>query len=206
MTIPMALFDYIPVLLFGAGAILLLRSLYGAMGFGKYAALSGGLVLVFLAGFTKATWKLLYAANICDFQIFNKLLLPMQAFGFMLTGVALVLHLCKKTPKALSVAAPAVYSGSLLFILMMVLGSGLMCGSLAVLAKKAKKPVVVALFILAFVLMMAMGYLAATADQTSGLMNWIEEGVNTCGQLCLFLGVRMLSRAGLADAKQAQTA
>ena len=66
-TVPMALMDYLPVFFFGVTAVLLLRDLYNLMFKGAYALLAAGCVNVFLAGFCKATWKLLYAANICDF-------------------------------------------------------------------------------------------------------------------------------------------
>ncbi len=199
MTIPMALFDFVPVFLFGAAGVLLLRNLYRAMSKGAYALLAGGLIMSFFAGFFKAIWKLLYAANICDFEVFNRMFLPTQALGFLLTGLSLIALLSVRQHRVYSAAAPAAFSGSMIFIAMMVLGCAGMCGSLAVLAKKMKKPAAIMLFLLAFVLMMAMGYLAAKADQASAMMNWLEEAVNTCGQLCLLLGVLALQKAGLAD-------
>lgn len=66
-TIPMALMDYLPVIFFGITAVILLRDLYNKMSKGAYALLAAGSVNVFIAGFCKATWKLLYAANICGF-------------------------------------------------------------------------------------------------------------------------------------------
>ena len=66
-TVPMALMDFLPVIFFGVSAVLLLRDLYNKMFKGAYALLAAGSVNVFLAGFCKALWKLLYAANICDF-------------------------------------------------------------------------------------------------------------------------------------------
>ena len=66
-TIPMALMDYVPVAFFAVTAILLLKDLHRKMTGGAYALLAAGCINVFSAGFLKATWKLLYAANICDF-------------------------------------------------------------------------------------------------------------------------------------------
>ena len=54
---------------------------------------AAGSVNVFLAGFCKAAWKLLYAANICDFQALNTLFLPLQSMGFLLAGVGIILML-----------------------------------------------------------------------------------------------------------------
>ena len=75
-TIPMALMDFVPVVFFGVSAVILLRDLYNKMFKGAYALLAAGCVIVFTAGFCKALWKLLYAANICDFVVLEKMFLP----------------------------------------------------------------------------------------------------------------------------------
>ncbi len=197
MTIPMALFDYIPVLLFGLSGMLMLRCLYNAMSKGAYALLAAGSLMIFCAGFFKATWKLLYAAGICDFERLNQVFFPMQATGFVLAGLAMVSLLAFRQHKVYSVAAaPAVFSGTMIFVVMMVLGAVGLCGSLGVLAKRMKKPGAIVLFVLAFVFMMGMGYLSSK-DFAEASMNWIAEGVNAAGQICLFLGLRILSKAGL---------
>ena len=87
MTVPMALVDYIPVVLFLVAAIVLQRSLYDEMGKGAFAVFSAGTITVFVAGLFKATWKLLYAAGICDFEALNQCFFPMQTTGFVLAGL-----------------------------------------------------------------------------------------------------------------------
>ena len=199
MTIPMALVDYIPVIFFAMSGMLLLRGLYKAMSKGAYALLAAGVLMIVCAGFFKATWKLLYAANICDFERLNQVFFPMQATGFVLAGLAMVSLLIFRQHKAYSVAAvPAVFSGTMIFVGMMVLGAVGLCGSLAVIAKRMKKPAAIALFIVAFFFMMGMGYLSSK-DFADPNMNWIAEGVNVVGQLALLLGVHTLMKAGLAD-------
>ena len=199
MTIPMALVDYIPVIFFAMSGRLLLRGLYKAMSKGAYALLAAGVLMIVCAGFFKATWKLLYAANICDFERLNQVFFPMQATGFVLAGLAMVSLLIFRQHKAYSVAAvPAVFSGTMIFVGMMVLGAVGLCGSLAVIAKRMKRPAAVALFIVAFFFMMGMGYLSSK-DFADPNMNWIAEGVNVVGQLALLLGVKTLMKAGLAD-------
>ena len=199
MSIPMALVDYIPVAFFTISGMLLLRGLYKAMSKGAYALLAAGVLMIACAGFFKATWKLLYAANLCDFERLNQVFFPMQATGFVLAGLAMVSLLVFKQHKVYSVAAaPAVFSGTMIFVGMMVLGAVGLCGSLAVIAKRMKKPLAVVLFILAFVFMMMMGYLSSK-DFADPSMNWIAEGVNLVGQLVLLLGVNTLMKAGLAD-------
>ena len=71
VSVPMALVDYIPVALFLLSGIYLMRDLYGKMTKYAFALLAGGTINTTLAGFLKATWKLLYAAGICDFQVLS---------------------------------------------------------------------------------------------------------------------------------------
>lgn len=54
MTVPMAIVDYIPVLLFITTAILLQRDLYNKMSKGAFALLSAGTMMIMTAGIFKA--------------------------------------------------------------------------------------------------------------------------------------------------------
>ncbi len=55
ITIPMALFDYVPVCLFGRVAFLLQRDFYGKMPKYAFACFAAGTIDAFAAGFLKAT-------------------------------------------------------------------------------------------------------------------------------------------------------
>ena len=206
-SVPMALADFIPVLLFGAAAMILQRDLYNKMTKGMFALFCTGTINVFLAGFLKAVYKLLFAAGVCDFQRLNHLFFPLQAIGFVLAGMGLAcLHARgRKKERLLSVAAPAVFSGTFLFVALMILGLLGMDLSLAAFAKKLKKPLAAALFLVSFVFCLAMGYLSSR-DFTQASMNWIAEGVNILGQGALLAGVRMLDRAGLQAYRAAEKA
>ena len=193
-TIPMALMDFVPVFFFGVTAVILLRDLYNKMFKGAYALLAAGSVNVFLAGFCKALWKLLYAANICDFVALEEMFMPVNSLGLLFVGLAMILMLCRKRA-ALSVA-PVVYSGSGVFIIMMVVGLGGLCAGLSVVAAKMKKGKVMILFILSFVCSMAMGYMSSQ-DSSLAWVNWVEQSINSVSQLCLMLGVILLHRNGL---------
>ena len=63
-----------------------------------------------------------------------------------------------------------------------------------------KKKILIPVFILCFFCYMGMGYLAAKKDG-SAAMNWVEQGVNTLGQVLLLLGVGTLYKAGLREFK-----
>ena len=198
-SVPMALTDFIPVFLFGVAAVLMQRDLYGKMPKYAFACFAAGCVNVFLAGFLKAAWKLLYAMNVCDFHVLNTMFLPVQSIGLLLTGFGLILMLTAGKRAALA-AAPPVFAGTFVFIAMMVAGLGAMCACLSVLAAKIKKKGLIVIFALTFLCYMAMGYLASR-EGNSAAMNWAEQGVNTLGQALLLLGVVKLHRAGLRELK-----
>lgn len=194
-TLPMALMDYVPVLCFGIAAALLQLDLYGKMRKDAFAMFAAGTINIFAAGFLKATWKLLYAAGICDFQALNSMFLPLQSIGFLLAGLGIALMLCTKKTILLA-ATPPVFSGSIIFILMMVLGLGSICTCLSILAVRLKKKAAVILFVLAFLASMGMGAMAGQ-DSTQAWVNWLEQGINCVGQGLLLWGVLILHKAGL---------
>lgn len=197
-TVPMALMDFVPVAFFAVTAVLLLRNLYDHMQKGTYVLLAAGSVNVFLAGFCKALWKLLYAANICDFTLLEQMFLPVNSLGLLFVGLSIILMLtCKGKSPMLSVA-PVAFTGSMLFIMMMVVGLGGMCAGLSIVAVKMKRKPLMILFILSFVCAMAMGYISSQ-DSMLAWVNWAEQGINTVSQLCLMLGTIGLHKADLKN-------
>ena len=199
-TVPMALMDYVPVLFFAVTAVLLLRDLYNKMSPVTFTLLASGSVNVFMAGFCKATWKLLYAANICDFVVLEKMFLPVNSIGLLLVGLGLVGMLLRKRKGAALAVAPAAFSGSGVFIAMMVVGLGGMCAALSIVAAKMKKGAVMILFILSFLCAMGMGYMSGQ-DSTLAWVNWAEQSINVVSQLALMVGVVLLHKAGLKEFK-----
>ena len=203
-TVGMALFDYIPVIFFALGAVILLRDLYNKMSKGAFALFAAGVINVAMAGFLKATWKLLYAGAQIDISAFNAMFFPVQSIGFLLAGIAIVSMLTHKQREKgtkLNSVAPVVPVVSITFpylVLVMVAGLGLMDAGLCILAKKLKKPAIIAIFVLSFVCCLGMGYLS-TKDFEKASMNWIAEGVNFCGQGLFLLGTWMLHKAGLSE-------
>lgn len=197
MTVPMALVDLIPVILFFMAAMTLLHDLYHMMSKGAFALLAAGLIVISCAGFYKALWKLLYAMNICDFAVLNTCFFPMQSTGFLIGGLGMVSLLCfRQKSTAYAAAVPAVYSGTMLFVFFTVLGTAGIWGSLAAIAAKMKKKNIMFLFLISFVCMLGMGYLS-TKDFADPKLNWIAEAVNIIGMALFFTGVRSLHQAGL---------
>ena len=197
-SVPMGLVDYVPVVLFAVSMVLMQRDLYNKMPKYAFACFAAGTINILIAGFMKATWKLLYAAGLCDFQVLNTMFLPVNSLGFLLAGLGIILMFTGRKQAALAVGAPVVFKGTVVFISMMVLGLGAICACLSVLAAKLKKKGLIVIFVLCFFAYMAMGYLGSREDN-SAAANWIEQGVNTVGQILLLVGVAGLHRAGLRD-------
>ena len=203
-SVSMALVDYIPVIFFAIASVILMRDLYNKMSKGAFALFAGGTIFVTCAGALKATWKLLYALGICDFEALNAMFFPTQSLGFLLAGIGILAMLCCRQTKKMALSvAPPVFSGTFVFVGLMVAGLGIMDTVLCILAGKLKKPALIAIFALSFFCSLGMGYLSAQ-DFAEASMNWIAEGVNVVGQGTLLLGVYLLHKNGLADLKLAE--
>ena len=200
-SIPMALVDFIPVILFGMAIFILQRDLYNKMSKGAYALFCAGTIDVFMAGILKALYKLLYAANICNFERLNAMFLPLQAIGFIMAGFAMICMIyLPQSEKNIYAVTPVVFSGTFIFILFMVLGLFGIDFSLIVLSKRLKKNKLIIYFVISFIFSLMMGYLSSK-DFTLSYMNWVAEIVNTIGQGSLFIGVKLLSKSGLNELK-----
>ena len=205
MTVPMALVDYIPVCCFLVASIVLQRTLYAEMSKGAFALFAAGTIMVFVAGFFKATWKLLYAFGICDFQALNQSFFPMQSTGFLLAGLGCVAlaffrQQADGSRGALAgAAAPAAFKGTFVFVAAMVAGVALMDFSLAKIARKRGAALAATLFAVSFVFALGMGYLSSK-DFANPAMNWIAEGVTVCGQAIFLVASIILARKGAAKA------
>ena len=201
-SISMALVDYIPVVFFFFATALLMRDLYDKMTKASFALFAAGALDITLAGGLKATWKLLYAAGVCDFEALDAMFFPVQSIGFLLAGIGLLMMLLKSPngKATLLAVAPPVFSGTFVFVGLMVAGLGVMDVVLCILATKLKKPVLIAVFAVSCVCSLCMGYLSSQ-DFAQASMNWIAEGVNVVGQGTLWLGAYLLRKNGLADLK-----
>lgn len=201
-SVSMALVDYIPVIFFAIASVILLRDLYNKMSKGAYAIFAAGVIDVTVAGALKATWKLLYAAGVCDFEALNHMFFPVQSIGFLLAGIGILAMLChKQSDKTAALAVtPTVFKGTFVFVGLMVAGLGIMDAVLCILAAKLKKPWIIILLVISFVCSLGMGYLSSK-DFAEAAMNWIAEGVNVVGQGTLLLGVYLLHKNGLTDLK-----
>lgn len=198
-SVSMALVDFIPVICFAVAAIILMRDLYNKMSKGAFALFSAGCIDIIFAGALKATYKLLYALAVCDFEPLNSMFFPVQSIGFLLAGIGILAMFCYKQAKNPVLAlAPPLFTGTFVFVALMVAGLGLMDVVLCMLSVKLKKAGTIALFAISFLCSLCMGYLSSQ-DFAVASMNWIAEGVNVVGQGALLAGVIILHKNGLPN-------
>lgn len=196
----MALVDYIPVICFAIASVILMRDLYNKMSKGAFALFATGTINIVCAGALKATYKLLYAGGVCDFEALNAMFFPVQSIGFLLAGVGVLAMICynQREKTAALAVAPPLFKGTFVFVGLMVAGLGILDTVLCIISAKLKKPWLIAIFALSFVCSLGMGYLS-TKDFAKASMNWIAECVNVVGQGSLLAGVYILHKSGLAD-------
>ncbi len=200
-SISMALVDYIPVIFFAVAVVILMRDLYNKMSKGAFALFATGTINIVCAGALKATYKLLYATGICDFKALNDMFFPVQSIGFLLAGIGLIALLCfKQSKNNILAVAPPVFSGTFVFVGLMVAGLGMMDAVLCIICAKMKKPSVMTFFIISFICSLCMGYLSSQ-DFAKASMNWIAEGVNVVGQASFLAGALLLHKNGLTEFK-----
>ena len=202
ITVPMAIVDFIPVVMFFYAACLLLKDLYNKMTKGAYAILATGSIMVLIGGFYKALWKILYALNICDYPLLSESFFPIQGTGFLLVFLALIGMFTPHNKKNVTLhsAAPVVMTSSMPFVILQIIGCAGMQFTLFGISLKMKKKNAAVCYIVAFIFMLAMGYLSAKFDDTPG-MHWVAQLTNTISQGSLLLGTYILHKAGLAEAK-----
>ncbi len=195
----MSLVDYIPVLFFAFASVILIRDMYNKMSKGAFALFAAGTIDVICAGFLKATYKLLYSFGVCDFEALSNVFFPMQSLGFMLAGIGILAMLVHKQVKSSVMAvAPPLFSGTFVFVGLMVVGLGLMDVGLCIMSTKMKKPLFSIIFAISFVCSLGMGYLSSR-DFDVAIMNWVAEGVNIVGQGMFLLGACLMHKNGFEN-------
>ncbi|MFD3326650.1 hypothetical protein [Streptomyces sp. NPDC058701] len=205
----LAVEDFVPVVLTGAGAALLTSPLR-RFGAGRGRAGTAGAALVFLGGLSKAAWKLIVALDGPDIVLMNKALFPTLSAGFLLLAYALPALNPEGGPGPENRRRPPLWAWAALWAA--VGAAGLALRSTApslVLTIAAVTLVGVRLILLArtqgdipaaaagglwLTGMYALGPLAARPDQTVALQ-WIEQSANTATQAAfLFAAWRLVRR------------
>lgn len=184
-SVPMALVDYIPVVLFFLAARMIVKDLNVCRTKTSSLLFQTGACLVTIAGLLKATYKLLFALGAGDFVWMNGQFFSNQAIGFLLAGIGLMLSVKEYGTKAYALLPTMALVG------IMVIGLGAMDAALCSLASKRKKTSALILFVVSFFLCLCMGYLSSRNFDRAA-MNWIAQGINILGQGALYGGCTIL--------------
>lgn len=192
----LAIEDFVPVVLTGVGAALLIRPLRGhSVRTGRTAA--AGTALVLLGGLSKASWKLLVALDGPDVHVMNKALFPCLSAGFLLLAHALLtLPAGGRAPAAgrtspplwgfaavwTATGAAGILLGSTAPNMVLTIVAVTVCGvRLILLARSHGDTPAAAAGGLWLTGMYVLGPLAARPDQSVALQ-WIEQSANTVTQ------------------------
>jgi len=187
-SIGLALLDFVPNIAFLVGAFFLVKIALLVRGTKCSRMVMAGSLLIALGGILKATWKLLYAANVGDFQLMSQAQFVLVAPGFLAILVAVIIMARKSTKVAMPLLALAGWKMPFLFVMTLCsLGAQ---GILAYISFQRKAKLAAVGFIIAFMGLLAMGGLAS-AEQTVA-MQWIEESINSLGQIGFMFGSILL--------------
>ena len=214
-SIPMALFDMLPVIFFMTGTTTIAADMRQKMTLPSKILFVGGSWIVGAAGLLKALYKLVFSTGMGDPAWMSGQFFYNQALGFLLAGIGLTLAVTQ-LDKAQPGGAGSGGSGSggskggsgsgklysvvpipvMALVGIMVAGLAALDASLCFLAARLKKRSALVLFIVSFFMCLGMGYLSSRSFEKAS-MNWIAEGVNAVGQLAFLAGCRILHGAGL---------
>jgi hypothetical protein len=198
----LALEDFVPVLLAGAGSVVLGQAAGRVLPAVRIPALLAG-ALVTLGGFCKALWKTLVAAEPCrDYPVLENMLFPCLAFGF--AGIAWALWSVRRgrtVPWAPFLVLPVLAGvGALLVmdtwpLLIVSAIAGVTVGVLALLLSRRHGDALgVVLFVIYILGILVLPPLGARPHQSEELQ-WAEQTTNSIVQLCFLLGaLRIRSR------------
>ena len=215
----MGIVDLIPVVLFALAGCILIKELFLKLKKPFAVLLCSGVTLSLTAGVFKATWKILLALNICDFYPFDAMFMPTQSLGFILMGIGLLSLLFDKSKGEVAVSAftlPLLFfvvmstparleNGSIVFIVLLVIGELMICTSLSYLAIKNKNWLCLVLFIvscIALIVMGAMKPLSTKLNMDVTTANWVEEAINIVAQGALLAGAYLLKKKGFLAFKE----
>jgi hypothetical protein len=194
-TLGLCLLDFVPNLAFLVGAYYLVRWVRLVSSPLSVAAMIAGSCLVFLGGTLKAIWKLLYTVGIGDFWLLSELQFILLAPGFlaMLASVLLVL---KQERTRWETGLPAMALWKIPLLATMTLASLGLQGILSYIAFRRKAHLAATMYVVAILCTLGLAGLAS-GEQTMA-RQWIEEGINTTGQVAFALASYSLySHAGM---------
>ena len=192
-SISLVLFDFVPVFAFLVGAFYLVKISLSHRGKPCGRMMMAGTALVFAGGFFKATWKLFYTLDIGDYKLLSELQFILSAFGFFAMLVSVILLARSFRDKSAGGVVMAIAAWKIPFLAIMTLTSLGAQGILVYISFQKKARQAAGFFIIAVICMLGMAGLASSVEQTV-TMQWIEETINSIGQISFALGSFLLHR------------
>ncbi|MBN1178656.1 MAG: hypothetical protein JXD18_05560 [Anaerolineae bacterium] len=191
----LCLLDFLPNLAFLVGAYFLVRTAQLVQGRRCTRLMMAGALLVFLGGTLKAVWKLLYTTGVGDLRICSEAQFVLLAPGFL--GLLLsTIMLARRGRSDAATGSPIVLgmaAWKIPFLIVMTLCSIGAYGVLTTIAFRRGARLAGALFIVAVLCLFAMSGMAS-GEQTVA-RQWIEEGINSAGQIAFAAGSFLLYRS-----------
>jgi hypothetical protein len=196
-TLPLALFDYVPNIAFLVGAFFLVRTVILARGRPCSRMCMAGALLIFSGGILKATWKLIFTLGIADIQWMSEIQFILLAPGFLALLVTAIL-LARTKPFETPAIAMAMAAWKIPLLAIMTLSSLGAQGILTYISFKRKARLAAYLFIVAVLCMLGMSGMASGSEQTVATQ-WIEEAMNSIGQIAFAVACWLLYRNSAAE-------
>jgi hypothetical protein len=193
----LALFDFVPNIAFLLGAFYLVKLTILLRGTRCARMAMAGTLLIFLGGFTKATWKLLAALQAPNLSWLGQVQFILVGIGFLAVVTAVILMARRRPQDSAGLPLAALAPWKLPFLMVMVVCSLGAYGILAYMAFNRQARLAAGAFIIAFLCTLLMGGLAS-ASQTIALQ-WVEELINTAGLTGFAVGSALLYRNVLAS-------
>lgn len=191
----LALFDFLPVTIFLIGSWFLVKTVRSWRGSAcSRMAMAAGL-LIFLGGFLKASWKILYAGFSADLRWMSEVQFVLLAPGFFALLMTAI-YTGRSPEKSLSPNLPllAMAGWKVPLLVLMTLSSMGAQGILAYISFRRGLRWAATGFIIAFLGLVAMGALASGEQNVT--RQWLEEGINTTAQIGFAIGSFLLYRSG----------
>ena len=188
----LAMYDFVPVAFFQIGAIFLVRTSTRMCGLRCSRLAIVGSLLIFLGGFLKAIWKLLFTIGVGDYQWLSESQFPLVAPGFLVLLIAVIM-MARSDREARTINAASILlmaTWKIPFLIVMTLTSMGVQGILTYVSFQRKAKLAAAGFIVAFLGLVGMGAMAS-GEQTLA-RQWIEQSVNSVGQLGFMVGSILL--------------
>lgn len=191
--ISLALLDFVPTFFFLTGAFFLARTVSICLGTPAARSFAVGAGLVFLGGFLKACWKLLYSTQLADIRWMSDAQFIFLGIGFSIIFV-IVFQMLGKSKASLAAAMPllGMASWKMPFLFLLVAASLGAEGILAYLAFRRNLRLAAAGFIMGILGILLMGAFSGAEQSVS--MQWTAETVNTLGQGGFMLGCLLFHR------------